>query len=129
MIISHYKRLCAMAFGGVWPYGPTCKTPLNHSYYLFLHPASTFVAGLGVYFLLCHFKPSNKLSTVYFVLTCKIKLSNLSYTTWFTCWALTSLTLGSYPSAKNNNHRINNQHCLISLFGYDSDSPWVQIFG
>ena len=42
-----------------------------------------------------HFNLLYKLTTVYFVLTCKLKLSNLSFTTWYTYWTLTSLVFGS----------------------------------
>ena len=49
-------------------------------------------------FCFMYFKSLYKLTTVYSVLTCKIKLSNLSFTTRYTYYTFISLTLGSSPS-------------------------------
>ena len=71
---------------------------LHYSHYFLLHCPSTPVAGLGV--LKFHFYVILnilyfQLITVCYVLTCKIKLSNSSFTTWYIHWTLTSLTSGS----------------------------------
>ena len=81
--VFHCKTLCPMVYGEVRQYGLICKTPLM--------PPPLFIK-----ISLCPFQKSlYKLTIVQYVLTCEIKLSNLSFTNWLTYWTLTLQISGS----------------------------------